>query len=138
NYNLCWVTDFPLLKWNADEQRYQAMHHPFTAPKDDDVEKLASEPDAVNSKGYDLVLNGYEIGGGSIRIHNSGLQKKMFDLLGIKAEEAEKRFGFLLEAFKYGAPPHGGIALGVDRTAMILAGAQSLREVIAFPKNQNA
>lgn len=137
-YNLCWVTDFPLLKWNADEQRYQAMHHPFTAPKDEDLEKLDTNPDEVNSKGYDLVLNGYEIGGGSIRIHNSDLQKKMFNLLGIKAEEAEKRFGFLLEAFKYGAPPHGGIALGVDRIAMILAGAPSLRDVIAFPKNQNA
>src|SRR5699024_5338218 len=137
-YNLCWITDFPLLQWNADEQRYQAMHHPFTAPKDEDVDKLESKPEEAVSKGYDLVLNGYEIGGGSIRIHDNNLQEKMFELLGIKAKEAEKRFGFLLEAFKYGAPPHGGIALGVDRIAMILAGAQSLRDVIAFPKNKNA
>src|SRR5699024_6511045 len=137
-YDLCWVTNFPLLKWNTDEQRYQAMHHPFTAPKDEDLEKLDTEPEKVISKGYDLVLNGFEIGGGSIRIHNSDLQEKMFGLLGIKKEEAKKRFGFLLEAFKYGAPPHGGIALGVDRIAMILSGAQSLRDVIAFPKNKNA
>ncbi len=137
-YNLCWITDFPLLKWNADEQRYKSLHHPFTAPKNEDIDKLESEPEAVSSRGYDLVLNGYEIGGGSIRIHEPGLQQKIFNLLGIKEKEAEKRFGFLLEAFKYGAPPHGGIALGVDRIAMILAGASSLRDVIAFPKNQNA
>ncbi len=137
-FNLCWITDFPLLKWNADEQRYQSLHHPFTAPKEEDINTLELEPEKVYSRGYDLVLNGYEIGGGSIRIHESELQKKIFKLLGIKPKEAEKRFGFLLEAFKYGAPPHGGIALGVDRIAMVLAGAESLRDVIAFPKNQKA
>jgi len=137
-YNFLWVTDFPLVEWNADEHRYHALHHPFTAPKADEIEKLNDEPAAVCSRAYDLVLNGYEIGGGSIRINDRELQKKMFDLLGIDAEEAQKRFGFLLEAFKYGVPPHGGIALGVDRIVMILAGSSSLRDVIAFPKNQNA
>jgi aspartyl-tRNA synthetase len=137
-YNFLWVTDFPLVEWNADEHRYHALHHPFTAPKADEVEKLNQEPAEVGSRAYDLVLNGYEIGGGSIRINDRELQKKMFDLLGIDAEEAQKRFGFLLEAFKYGVPPHGGIALGVDRIVMILAGSSSLRDVIAFPKNQNA
>ncbi len=137
-YNFCWVTDFPLLKWNADEKRYQSLHHPFTAPKKEHLNKLDSKTEKVGSRAYDLVLNGYEIGGGSIRIHEPGLQKKIFGLLGITAEEAEKRFGFLLEAFQFGAPPHGGIALGIDRIAMILAGEENLRDVIAFPKNQSA
>ncbi|HYW35408.1 MAG TPA: aspartate--tRNA ligase [Balneolaceae bacterium] len=137
-FNFLWVTDFPLVEWDAEEHRYQVLHHPFTAPKPSDVEKLDSEPAEVRSRAYDLVLNGYEIGGGSIRINEQQLQRKMFDLLGISKKEAQKRFGFLLEAFKYGVPPHGGIALGVDRIVMILAGGSSLRDVIAFPKNQRA
>lgn len=137
-YNFLWVTDFPLVEWDADEHRYHALHHPFTAPNPDDIEKMDSDPAAVRSRAYDLVLNGYEIGGGSIRINNRELQKKMFELLGIGADEAQERFGFLLDAFKYGVPPHGGIALGVDRIVMILAGSTSLRDVIAFPKNQKA
>ncbi|MDR8392090.1 aspartate--tRNA ligase [Aliifodinibius sp. S!AR15-10] len=137
-YNMLWVTDFPLVAWDEDTQRYHALHHPFTSPKNEDLEKMDSDPSSVSSRAYDLVLNGYEIGGGSIRIHNREVQKKMFRLLGIDEKEAEKRFGFLLEAFKYGAPPHGGIALGVDRIIMLLSGGNSLRDVIAFPKNQKA
>ena len=137
-YNFLWVTDFPLVEWSREDQRYHALHHPFTAPNPDDMELLEEAPENVRSRAYDLVLNGYEIGGGSIRIHDRELQTRMFELLGIDKAEAEKRFGFLLEAFKYGAPPHGGIALGVDRITMILAGGKSLRDVIAFPKNQKA
>jgi aspartyl-tRNA synthetase len=137
-FNFLWVTDFPLVKWNAGEHRYQALHHPFTAPKPADIDKMDSAPDEVQSRAYDLVLNGYEIGGGSIRIHDRELQTRMFELLGIRQREAEKRFGFLLDAFKYGVPPHGGIALGIDRIVMILAGSTSLRDVIAFPKNKKA
>lgn len=137
-YNFLWVTDFPLVEWSEEEQRYHALHHPFTAPRPEDLEKLNSDPASVRSRAYDLVLNGYEIGGGSIRIHDREVQKQMFRLLGINDKEAEERFGFLLEAFKYGVPPHGGIALGVDRIIMILAGGTSLRDVIAFPKNQKA
>jgi len=137
-FNFLWVTDFPLVEWSREEQRHYALHHPFTAPVPEDVEKMDSDPTSVRSRAYDLVLNGYEIGGGSIRIHDRELQHRMFKLLGIGKEEAEDRFGFLLEAFRYGAPPHGGIALGVDRIIMILAGGTSLRDVIAFPKNQKA
>lgn len=137
-YNFLWVTNFPLVEWDSDEHRYHALHHPFTAPKPEDVEKMDDEPADVRSRAYDLVLNGYEIGGGSIRINQRELQQQMFDLLGIDSEEAQERFGFLLDAFKYGVPPHGGIALGVDRIVMILAGGTSLRDVIAFPKNKNA
>ncbi len=137
-YNFLWVTDFPLVEYSKEDHRYHALHHPFTAPHPDDLDKLDDEPEEVRSRAYDLVLNGYEIGGGSIRIHNRELQTRMFGLLGIDQEEAQKRFGFLLDAFKYGAPPHGGIALGVDRIVMILAGGISLRDVIAFPKNQKA
>ncbi|MBN2731044.1 MAG: aspartate--tRNA ligase [Balneolaceae bacterium] len=137
-YNFLWVTDFPLVEWDSDEHRYHALHHPFTAPKPEDVEKMDDDPAEVRSRAYDLVLNGYEIGGGSIRINQREQQKQMFDLLGIDSEEAQERFGFLLDAFKYGVPPHGGIALGVDRIVMILAGGTSLRDVIAFPKNKNA
>lgn len=137
-YEFLWVTDFPLVEWSKEDQRYYAMHHPFTAPVKEDLDKMDDDPASVRSRGYDLVLNGYEIGGGSIRIHERELQQRMFKLLGIGKEEAEDRFGFLLEAFKFGAPPHGGIALGVDRTIMILAGGKSLRDVIAFPKNQKA
>ncbi|NBC18263.1 MAG: aspartate--tRNA ligase [Bacteroidetes bacterium] len=133
-----WVTDFPLLEWDADQQRYLAMHHPFTAPRPEDLDALDDDPGAARARAYDLVLNGNEIGGGSIRIHNRSVQQKVFRALGIDADEAEKRFGFLLDAFRYGAPPHGGIALGLDRLVMLITGAQSLREVIAFPKTQSA
>lgn len=137
-FNLLWVTDFPLLEWDEETRRYHAMHHPFTSPKEEDMDKLDSDPAEVKARAYDLVMNGSEIGGGSIRIHNRKVQEQMFKLLGIGEEEAEEKFGFLLDAFKYGAPPHGGIALGVDRIAMLLSGARSLRDVIAFPKNQRA
>ena len=133
-----WVTDFPLFKWDTESQRYHAMHHPFTSPRVEDSELMDTEPGAVRARAYDLVLNGSEIGGGSIRIHQPKMQQRMFDLLGIGEQEAEDKFGFLLQAFRYGAPPHGGIALGLDRLIMILTKAKSLRDVIAFPKNQRA
>lgn len=137
-YNFLWVTDFPLVEYSKEDHRYHALHHPFTAPKPEDIDKLDDDAGSARSRAYDLVLNGYEVGGGSIRIHNRELQTRIFELLGMDEEEAQKRFGFLLEAFKYGAPPHGGIAFGVDRLVMILAGGTSLRDVIAFPKNQKA
>ena len=137
-FNLLWVTDFPLLEWDEESRRFHAMHHPFTSPKAEDLVKMETEPGSVKARAYDLVMNGSEIGGGSIRIHQRAVQQQMFKLLGIGDEEAEEKFGFLLDAFKYGAPPHGGIALGVDRIAMLLTGARSLRDVIAFPKNQRA
>jgi len=133
-----WVTDFPLLEWNGDEQRWFSMHHPFTAPRDEDAASLESGPGAIRAKAYDLVLNGLEIGGGSIRIHDASLQARVFRRLGISDEEAAARFGFFLEALEYGTPPHGGIALGLDRIVAILAGEASIREVIAFPKTANA
>jgi aspartyl-tRNA synthetase len=133
-----WVTDFPLLEWNEEEQRWFSMHHPFTSPVDEDVARLEEEPQSVRAKAYDLVLNGSEIGGGSIRIHDAALQARMFRRLGISDEEARARFGFFLEALEYGTPPHGGIALGLDRMVAILAGETSIREVIAFPKTANA
>jgi aspartyl-tRNA synthetase len=132
----CWVTDFPLVEWNDDEGRWDSLHHPFTSPRQDDVSKLASDPAAVRSRAYDIVCNGEEVGGGSIRIHSPELQRKVFKLLGIGEQEAHERFDFLLTALKYGAPPHGGIALGLDRIVMILIAARSLRDVIAFPKSQ--
>ncbi len=135
---LLWVTNFPLLEWDEDTKRYYAMHHPFTSPNLDEVDNLDSNPGSVNARAYDLVLDGNEIAGGSIRIHNSELQSKMFDALGISKEEAETKFGFLMNAFKYGAPPHGGIAFGFDRLAMLFAGESSIREVIAFPKTSSA
>ncbi len=135
---LLWVTDFPLFEWDDQTQRYYAMHHPFTSPRLEDVEFMESDPARVRARAYDLVLNGSEIAGGSIRIHNAELQSKMFKALGISNEEAEYKFGFLMNAFKYGAPPHGGIAFGFDRLAMIFAGENSIREVIAFPKTASA
>ncbi len=136
SHRFLWVTDFPLVEWNEETGRYHALHHPFTAPREEDVDK--DEPSDIRSRAYDLVMDGYEIGGGSVRIHNRDRQLWMFDLLDIDEKEAEERFGFLLEAFKYGAPPHGGIALGLDRMVMILSNSGSLRDVIAFPKNQKA
>ena len=133
-----WVTDFPMFEWDAETQRFYAMHHPFTAPKLDDAAALREDPAGSVSRGYDLVLNGAEIGGGSIRIHRPDMQQAVFDLLGIGQEEATEKFGFLLEALKYGCPPHGGIAFGLDRMAAIMAGEDSIRDVIAFPKTTTA
>jgi aspartyl-tRNA synthetase len=133
-----WVLDFPMFEWDTEAKRWQAMHHPFTAPKNDDPAALRAAPAAALARAYDMVLNGSEIGGGSVRIHRQEMQSTVFELLGIPADEAQKKFGFLLDALRFGAPPHGGIAFGLDRLAMLMAGADSIREVIAFPKTQTA
>jgi aspartyl-tRNA synthetase len=133
-----WVVDFPLFKYNEEEKRWESEHHPFTAPNPDEVDILEKSPDKVKSRSYDLVLNGMEIGSGSIRIHRQDLQERIFKIIGIDKEDAFKRFGFLLEAFQFGAPPHGGFAIGLDRLLAILAGEASIREVITFPKTQKA
>ena len=132
-----WVTDFPLLEWDEDSKRYHAMHHPFTAPKPDQIKLLDTDPGAVKANAYDLVLNGNEIGGGSIRIHDKATQAVMFDHLGFTPEEAKEQFGFLMNAFEYGAPPHGGLAFGLDRLVAILGGQETIRDFIAFPKNNS-
>ena len=137
-YNLLWVTDFPLFEYNEDEKRFVAMHHPFTAPRDEDSELLDKAPEKALAKAYDIILNGTELGGGSIRIHSRDVQQKMFKAIGIGEEEAQLRFGHLLEAFKYGTPPHGGMAYGLDRMVMLMLKKDSIRDVIAFPKVQNA
>ena len=137
DYKPMWVVDFPLVEWDKDSNRYHAKHHPFTSPKNEDIALMETDPGSVRANAYDLVINGIEIGGGSIRIHDSNLQKKMFSLLGFTEEEAENQFGFLMNAFKYGAPPHGGIAFGFDRWVALFAGLDSIRDVIAFPKNNS-
>jgi aspartyl-tRNA synthetase len=131
-----WVVDFPLVEWNEGEERWDALHHPFTSPRAEDVDKLTSDPGSVLSRAYDIVCNGTELGGGSIRIHSLDLQRRMFKLLGISDAEAEARFGFFLDALRYGAPPHGGIAPGLDRVVMMMLGADSIRDAMAFPKTQ--
>ncbi|NNJ55892.1 MAG: aspartate--tRNA ligase [Bacteroidia bacterium] len=134
-YKACWVVDFPLVEYDEESDRWHAMHHPFTSPIPADLDKMESNPGAVKANAYDMAINGMEVGGGSIRIHDKALQKRMFDLLGFTEEEAQDQFGFLMNAFEYGAPPHGGIAFGLDRLSAILAGTESIRDVIAFPKN---
>ena len=132
-----WVIDFPLFEWDEDTQRYYAMHHPFTSPKPEDINYLDTDPGKVRANAYDMVVNGVELGGGSIRIHDSQLQNRMFELLGFTPEKAEAQFGFLMSAFRYGAPPHGGLAFGLDRFVSLFAGLDSIRDCIAFPKNNS-
>lgn len=138
DYKFLWVTDFPLFEYDEEDHRYVAKHHPFTSPKDEDIDKLESDPANCRAKAYDIVLNGYEIGGGSIRIHDSAVQERMFKALGFSEEEAREKFGFFIDAFKFGAPPHGGIAYGLDRVTMLITGTDNIRDVIAFPKTQDA
>jgi aspartyl-tRNA synthetase len=132
-----WITEFPLLEYDEEEKRYVAVHHPFTSPYEEDLEYLETEPSRVRAKAYDLVLNGTELGGGSIRMHNRSIQERMFRALGLNMADAESKFGFLLEALEFGAPPHGGIAFGLDRLIMMLSGSSTIRDVIAFPKTQS-
>ena len=138
DYKMLWVVDFPSFEYSEEEKRYVACHHPFTAPKDEDVDKLLTDKANCYSKAYDIVINGYEAGGGSIRIHNAKTQEKMFEALGLTKEVAEEKFGYFLEAFKYGAPSHGGFAMGLDRLTMLLAKTENIRDVIAFPKTASA
>ena len=133
-----WVVDFPLFDWNEEKNRWDSLHHPFTSPNPEDLDMLEKSPGEVRSWGYDIIMNGYELGGGSIRIHDKDLQSKIFKLLGLTKEDAEEKFGFLMNAFKYGAPPHGGMAFGFDRIVMLLVGSSQIRDVIAFPKTTSA
>lgn len=133
-----WVIDFPMFEYNEDEKRWESLHHPFTAPNTDDIEQIRKDPGKTLSRAYDLVMNGIELGGGSIRIHDTQMQSAVLELLGINAEEARQKFGFLLDALTYGCPPHGGIAFGLDRIVMLMANATTIRDVIAFPKTQSA
>ncbi len=137
-FKFLWVTDFPLLEWDEEAKRFKAVHHPFTSPRDEDMQYFDTDPARVRAKAYDIVLNGTELGGGSVRIHQADVQKKMFDILGLSEEVAHERFGYLLEAFKYGVPPHAGLAYGLDRVVMLMVGADSIRDVIAFPKIKDA
>ena len=137
-WNFLWVVDFPMFDYDEKEKRFAAMHHPFTSPREEDLEKLESDPGSVKARAYDLVLNGSEIGGGSIRIHRQDVQRQVFKVLGLSEEKARERFGFFLDALEYGTPPHGGIALGHDRIIALMAGESSIREVIAFPKTASA
>ena len=137
-FDFLWIVDFPLLEYSEEDQRYYSVHHPFTRPNDEDLPLLESDPLSVRSYAYDIVLNGYELGGGSLRIYDCDMQEKMFEILSLSKEEISNRFGFFIDALKYGTPPHGGLALGLDRVAMILTNSESLRDVIAFPKNANA
>jgi aspartyl-tRNA synthetase len=138
DYKFLWIVDFPLLEWSDEENRFMAMHHPFTMPMEEDWDRIDSDPGSVRAKAYDIVLNGYELGGGSVRIHINEVQEKMFEVLGFTKEQAEDRFGFLLTAFKYGVPPHAGLAFGLDRLVMLMAGTDNIRDVIAFPKVKDA
>ena len=135
---LLWITEFPLFEWSEEEKRYVSKHHPFTHPMDEDIDLLETQPEKVRAKAYDIVINGDEMGGGSIRINDSDLQERMFKALGFTMEEAWNKFGFLLEAFKYGTPPHGGLAYGFDRLMMLLTESDNIKDVIAFPKTQSA
>ena len=137
-YRFVWITEFPLLEWSDEENRFKAMHHPFTMPMEEDLQYIDSDPGRVRAKAYDIVLNGNEIGGGSVRIHQNDIQEKMFEMLGFTKDAAYKQFGFLLNAFKYGVPPHAGLAYGLDRLVMLMAKVDSIRDVIAFPKVKDA
>ena len=138
DYKFLWVVDFPSFEWSDEENRFMACHHPFTAPKDSDIDKLLNDKASCYSKAYDIVINGYEAGGGSIRIHDAKVQEKMFEALGLTMEVAQDKFGYFLDAFKYGAPPHGGFACGLDRLTMLLANTENIKDVIAFPKTASA
>ena len=137
-FNFLWITEFPLLEWSEEENRFVAVHHPFTMMMEEDLQYLDSDPGRVRAKAYDIVLNGVELGGGSVRIYQNDIQEKMFEILGFTKEDAHNRFGFLLDAFKYGVPPHAGLAYGLDRLVMLLVQAESIREVMAFPKVKDA